>query len=46
MNKRKTLVHVVEFGVGADLSPDNFLKKLARHNTGIYLYHDLTQAQR
>ena len=45
-NKRKALVHVVEFGVGADLSSDNFLKKLARQNAGIHRYHDLTQAQR
>ena len=46
VNKRKTLVHVVEFGVGADLSPDNFLKKLASQNNGIHRYQDLTQAQR
>ncbi|MEI8017861.1 MAG: hypothetical protein WCH39_06650 [Schlesneria sp.] len=45
-NKRKAFVHVVEFGVGADLSSDNFLKKLARQNAGIHRYHDLTQAQR
>ncbi len=46
VNKRKALVHVVEFGVGADLSPNNFLKKLASQNNGIHRYHDLTQAQR
>ena len=45
-NKRKALIHVVEFGVGADLSPDSFLKKLARQNAGMHRYHDLAQAQR
>ena len=45
-NKRKALIHVVEFGVGADLNSDSFLKKLARQNAGIHRYHDLTQAQR
>ena len=45
-NKRKALIHVVEFGIGADLSPDSFLKKLARQNAGLHRYHDLTQAQR
>ena len=45
-NKRKALIHVVEFGVGADLNPDSFLKKLARQSEGMHRYHDLTQAQR
>jgi von Willebrand factor type A domain len=45
-NKRKAFMHVVEFGVGADLGPDNFLKKLARQNAGIHRYQDLTQSQR
>ena len=45
-NKRKALIHVVEFGIGADLSPDTFLKKLASQKAGFLGYHDLTQAQR
>lgn len=45
-NKRKTSVHVVEFGVGADLRSDSFLKKLTRQNNGEHFYHDLTRDQR
>jgi len=45
-NKRKALIHVVEFGIKADLSSENFLKKLASQNLGKHRYHDLTQAQR
>ena len=42
-NKRKASIHVVEFGVGADLRQDSFLKKLARQNSGEHFYHDLTR---
>jgi hypothetical protein len=39
----KAAIHVVEFGLGADLSEDNFLKSLARQNQGSYRYHDLSR---
>ena len=42
---RKTLIHVVEFGVGADLSRDSFLKKLTRQNHGTHCYVDLTRSE-
>ena len=45
-NKRKTAIHVVEFGVGADLSRDSFLKRLARQNGGKHHYRDLTKVER
>jgi hypothetical protein len=44
-NKRKSSIHVVEFGIGADLSRDSFLKKLARQNAGTHRYRDLTKPQ-
>jgi hypothetical protein len=40
-NKRKAVIHVVEFGLGGDLSQDSFLKKLARQNNGMHYYRDL-----
>ena len=45
-NKRKASIHVVEFGIKADLSRDSFLKKLARQNNGKYQYRDLTKFER
>lgn len=44
-NKRKTQIHVVEFGQRADLSGDNFLKKLARENGGKHFYNDLIKSE-
>ncbi len=43
-NKRKAAIHVVEFGVGADLGQDSFLKRLARQNGGQHYYRDLTKS--
>ena len=40
-NKRHTVINTVEFGLGADLSKDSFLKKLARQNNGTHTYRDL-----
>ena len=40
-NKRHTIINTVEFGLGADLSKDSFLKKLARQNNGTHTYRDL-----
>ena len=45
-NKLKALIHVVEFGVGSDLSQTSFLKTLARQNSGTHHYHDLTRDER
>ena len=45
-NKRSTVIHVVEFGIGGDLSRDTFLKQLARQNGGAHCYHDLTKVER
>jgi hypothetical protein len=42
-NKKKTAIHVVEFGLDADLSQDSFLKRLARQNAGRHQYFDLTR---
>lgn len=38
-----TRIHCIEFGNGAELQVDNFLKKLARQNGGTYRYRDITQ---
>lgn len=43
INKRRTSINVVEFGIKADLSSDSFLKKLARQNGGKHFYRDLTK---
>ncbi len=43
LNRSKAAVHVVEFGKGADLTDDNFLKVLARQNSGSHRYYDLSQ---
>ncbi len=45
-NQRKALIHVVEFGLGADLSRDSFLKKLTVQNYGTHFYRDLTKNER
>lgn len=45
-NKRRAVIHVVEFGVGGDLRRESFLKRLARENHGMHWYHDLTRASR
>lgn len=42
-NKRGMIIHSVEFGVGADLTKDSFLKKLAKQNNGSHIYRDLVQ---
>ncbi|WP_373653343.1 MULTISPECIES: hypothetical protein [unclassified Schlesneria] len=42
-NRSKATIHVVEFGIQADLSKDSFLKRLARQNGGRHHYHDLTR---
>ena len=43
INGEKTVIHVVEFGEGADLSSDSFLKRLARQNHGKHYYRDVTK---
>lgn len=42
-NGGKAQIHATEFGRGADLAPDNFLKKLARQNGGTHSYRDVTR---
>ncbi len=44
LNRRKAVIHVVEFGKGADLGQDNFLKAMARQHGGTHRYHDLMRA--
>ena len=46
LNRRKAVIHVVEFGKGADLGKENFLKAIARQHGGTYRYYDLTRASR
>jgi Ca-activated chloride channel family protein len=46
LNRGGTRIHCVEFGKGPDLSVDNFLKKLARQNNGLYQYRDVTKFDR
>ena len=45
-SKNHSAIHVVEFGIGGDLSPDSFLKKLANQNHGTHYYRDLTKLAR
>ncbi len=40
-NNGRSAIHTVEFGSGADLGGDNFLKKLARQNSGTHTYRDV-----
>ncbi len=42
-NRRKAKIHVVEFGIDADLGRESFLKKLARQNDGTHVYRDLSR---
>lgn len=43
INRGRTHIHCIEFGQGADLGLDNFLKRLARQNDGTYRYRDVTK---
>lgn len=45
-NRRSAKIHVIEFGIGGDLSQDSFLKKLTRQNAGIHQYVDLVRSER
>jgi Ca-activated chloride channel family protein len=45
-NRSQCQIHAIEFGRGADLGGDNFLKKIARQNHGSYSYRDITKFQR
>lgn len=45
-NKRNSAIHIVEFGIGADLGEDSFLRRLARQNSGKHRYRDLTKFDR
>jgi hypothetical protein len=45
-NNGRTTIFTVEFGKGANLKVDNFLKKLARENSGAHAYRDVQQFQR
>jgi Ca-activated chloride channel family protein len=45
-NNGRARIHCIEFGRGAELSSDNFLKKLARDNGGSYRYRDVTRFDR
>jgi hypothetical protein len=42
-NNGRSTIFTVEFGKGASLRTDNFLKKLARDNDGSYAYRDVQQ---
>ena len=46
LNQGRTRIHCVEFGKGAELNTDNFLKRLARDNGGTYRYRDVTRFRR
>jgi Ca-activated chloride channel family protein len=43
LNRGRTHIHCIEFGQGANLGLDNFLKRLARQNDGTYRYRDVTK---
>ena len=43
INRDRTQIHCVEFGIQGDLGVDNFLKRLARQNGGTYRYRDVTK---
>lgn len=45
-NRSQCQIHAIEFGRGADLGGDNFLKKIARQNHGSYSYRDITKFER
>lgn len=42
-NSGRTSIHTIEFGLGARLSRDNFLAKIARQNGGKYVYIDISK---
>ena len=42
-NGGRTSIHTIEFGLGARLSRDNFLAKIARQNGGKYVYIDISK---
>lgn len=47
LNSSGTRIHCIEFGLGADLELDsNFLRRLARRNSGGYSYRDINQFRR
>ena len=39
----RSTIHTIEFGKGANLKTDNFLKKLARENGGAHAYRDVQE---
>jgi hypothetical protein len=41
-NGGRTQIHTIEFGKGGNLKVDNFLKRLARENSGGHAYRDVT----
>jgi hypothetical protein len=45
-NGGRAHIHAIEFGIGPDLSDDNFLKELARRNGGSYRYVDVSKFKR
>ena len=45
-NNGRTTIFTVEFGKGANLKVDNFLKQLARDNAGLHAYRDVQQFQK
>jgi hypothetical protein len=42
-NKGQTRIHCIEFGVWSNLTPENFLKRLADDSGGTYSYRDVTK---
>jgi hypothetical protein len=45
-NGGRSTIYTIEFGKGAGLRTDNFLKKLARDNGGAHAYRDVQEFQR
>jgi hypothetical protein len=43
ISRGRTQIHCIEFGKGAQLKSDNFLKRLTRQNGGTYRYRDVTK---
>ncbi|MGE5193829.1 MAG: hypothetical protein ACM3U2_15135, partial [Deltaproteobacteria bacterium] len=42
-NNGRSRIFSIEFGKGANLKTDNFLKKLARENGGAHAYRDVQE---
>jgi len=42
-NRRDSIIHTIEFGVGPVRDGENFLKRLARDNGGQHVYVDISQ---